>query len=240
MAKERAASVPDRFGSVTKEKTMPKLRCMMLILAICLIAGDLAPVQAAARPAAPADGSVLPFPPVPSACVAGPTLQESKHHRRQQPKHLPAAAPNILIVLLDDVGFGQPEPSAAETQHPHPLPTAPGRNQLQRLSYHRDLLAHPGRPADRAATTSGSVPVPSPSAPWTRTATPAPFPRPPPPSPRSCIITVTRLPPSANGITAPPTRPPPWDPSPLAHRPRLRLFLRFPCRRDLAIRTPAL
>ncbi len=54
----------------------------------------------------PNDGSVLPFPPPPSASVAGPTLQESRHQRRVEPDRLPADAPNILIVLLDDVGFG--------------------------------------------------------------------------------------------------------------------------------------
>jgi arylsulfatase A-like enzyme len=58
---------------------------------------------------APADGSVLPFPEAPSASVAGRTLQESKHQRRVQPEHLPKDAPNVLIVLLDDVGFGLPD-----------------------------------------------------------------------------------------------------------------------------------
>ena len=61
------------------------------------------------RTSAPADGSVLPFPPTPSASVAAPTLQESKHQRRVEPSRLPRDAPNILIVLLDDVGFGLPD-----------------------------------------------------------------------------------------------------------------------------------
>jgi len=52
---------------------------------------------------------VLPFPPTPSASVAGPTLQDSKHVRRIEPNRLPPNAPNILIVLLDDVGFGLPD-----------------------------------------------------------------------------------------------------------------------------------
>ena len=55
---------------------------------------------------ASADGSVLPFPPVPSASVTNETLAESKHIRRAQAAHLPEDAPNILIVLMDDVGFG--------------------------------------------------------------------------------------------------------------------------------------
>jgi arylsulfatase len=56
--------------------------------------------------ATPMDGSVLPFPPVPSSSIAGPSLQESKLAPRAQGKHLPEDAPNILIILLDDVGFG--------------------------------------------------------------------------------------------------------------------------------------
>lgn len=55
------------------------------------------------------DGSVLPFPPAPSASVAGPTLKDSIHKRRVEQKHLPPDAPNILIVLVDDVGFGVPD-----------------------------------------------------------------------------------------------------------------------------------
>ncbi len=59
--------------------------------------------------AAPTDGSVLPFPPTPSASVAAPRLQDSKHERRVEPNRLPKDAPNVLIVLLDDVGFGLPD-----------------------------------------------------------------------------------------------------------------------------------
>lgn len=51
---------------------------------------------------------VLPFPPTPSASFAGRTLQESKHKWREKKSHLPADAPNILIIMIDDVGFGQP------------------------------------------------------------------------------------------------------------------------------------
>ena len=54
----------------------------------------------------PVDGSVLPFQPTPSASMAAPRLQDSKHQRRVEQNHLPKNAPNILIILLDDVGFG--------------------------------------------------------------------------------------------------------------------------------------
>jgi arylsulfatase len=72
-----------------------------------LLSGGLAWGFAHANP--PADGAILPFAPAPSASVAEPTLQQSTHQRRVEKSHLPKDAPNILIVLLDDVGFGLPD-----------------------------------------------------------------------------------------------------------------------------------
>ena len=51
---------------------------------------------------------ILPFPETPSASFAGRTLQESRHKWREKKAHLPKDAPNILIIMIDDVGFGQP------------------------------------------------------------------------------------------------------------------------------------
>lgn len=48
----------------------------------------------------------LPFPPTPSASKAGLTMQNSVHQKRATPPRLPAGAPNILIILIDDVGPG--------------------------------------------------------------------------------------------------------------------------------------
>ncbi|MEO2144950.1 MAG: sulfatase-like hydrolase/transferase, partial [bacterium] len=56
-----------------------------------------------------ADGSVLPFPQVPSASIAKPRLQDSTHKRRVIPDRLPEDAPNIVIILMDDCGFGTAE-----------------------------------------------------------------------------------------------------------------------------------
>ena len=53
-------------------------------------------------------GAVLPFDPPPMGGSVGPTMQQSVHKWREQPSHLPADAPNIVIVMLDDAGFGQP------------------------------------------------------------------------------------------------------------------------------------
>ena len=55
-----------------------------------------------------ADGSVLPFPEPTSASVTGKTLKDSKHQWRTTENHLPADAPNIVIFMTDDAGFGNP------------------------------------------------------------------------------------------------------------------------------------
>lgn len=64
------------------------------------------------------DGSVLPFPPTPSASKAGPTIQESTHQRRVEPSRLPEDAPNILIILIDDVGYGIADTFGGEVHTP--------------------------------------------------------------------------------------------------------------------------
>jgi len=58
----------------------------------------------------------LPFPPTPSASIAGRTMQESVYKRRVEPRRLPADAPNILIVLIDDAGPGLPSTLGGEVQ----------------------------------------------------------------------------------------------------------------------------
>jgi arylsulfatase A-like enzyme len=58
----------------------------------------------------------LPFPPTPSASIAGRTMQESVYKRRVEPRRLPANSPNILIVLIDDAGPGLPSTFGGEVQ----------------------------------------------------------------------------------------------------------------------------
>ena len=90
-----------------------------LAIALSLAVGAIALAPArAADTSRLDDGSILPFPPAPTASTAGPTLQQSKHVRRAEPDHLPAGAPNILIVLLDDVGFGLPSTFGGEIATP--------------------------------------------------------------------------------------------------------------------------
>ncbi|MCP5519846.1 MAG: arylsulfatase [Verrucomicrobiales bacterium] len=71
----------------------------------------LTPVNARAQ-------DFLPFPDPPMGGKVGPTMQESVHRWREQPRHLPEDAPNILIVMFDDAGFGQPDTFGGEIHTP--------------------------------------------------------------------------------------------------------------------------
>ena len=72
--------------------------------------------SATAQPAQ-TEGSVLPFPPAPMAGKAAPRLQDSTMIWPDEPPRL-KDAPNILIVLLDDVGFGVAETFGGEVHTP--------------------------------------------------------------------------------------------------------------------------
>ncbi|MCX7212426.1 MAG: arylsulfatase [Burkholderiales bacterium] len=97
--------------------------------------------------AAPAqvDGSVLPFDPVPSASVAMPRLQDSVHKRRAQPEHLKPGAPNVLIVLLDDVGFGQASTFGGEINTPTLSKLA--KEGISYNTFHTTAICSPTRAA---------------------------------------------------------------------------------------------
>lgn len=64
------------------------------------------------------DGTVLPFPPAQSGSVAGLTMQDSRYQKRVEPKRLADGAPNILIILMDDVGPGTPSTYGGEINTP--------------------------------------------------------------------------------------------------------------------------
>ena len=98
----------------------PRSRLPVLLMLVCLDAA-LDPIETKGQqnvPAAAADGSVLPFPPTPSASVAGPTLQESTMKWRKEPARLRPGVPNVVIVLIDDVGFGLPDTFGGEVHTP--------------------------------------------------------------------------------------------------------------------------
>lgn len=64
------------------------------------------------------DGSVLPFPPTPSESVAKPRLQDSTMKWGTPKQRLPADAPNILVIMIDDVGFGVADTFGGEVHTP--------------------------------------------------------------------------------------------------------------------------
>jgi len=94
------------------QTTIRSSACALLLVCSCVFP---AWSQGAATPN---DGSVLPFPPAPSASIAAPRLQDSKHQRRVETSHLSKDAPNVLIILLDDVGFGQASTFGGEINTP--------------------------------------------------------------------------------------------------------------------------
>lgn len=88
----------------------------LLVLSAALGMGHLSNIPALA--AAPEDGAVLPFSPLPMAGAAKPRLQDSTMKWPEEPQRLPKEAPNILIVMLDDVGFGVAETFGGEVHTP--------------------------------------------------------------------------------------------------------------------------
>ena len=61
---------------------------------------------------------ILPFPPTPSASTAGLTIQDSTYQKRVEPKRLAEGAPNILIILMDDIGPATSETYGGEIHTP--------------------------------------------------------------------------------------------------------------------------
>ena len=61
---------------------------------------------------------LLPFPPAPSASTAGLTMKDSIYKKRVEPKRLAEGAPNILIILMDDLGPGTPSTYGGEIRTP--------------------------------------------------------------------------------------------------------------------------
>ena len=84
---------------------------MMRVMAMIALA--LAPLGSVAS----AQDS-LPFPPVPSGSKAGPTIKQSTYTPRAQPRRLPKDAPNILIIMHDDVGPALPDTYGGDIHTP--------------------------------------------------------------------------------------------------------------------------
>lgn len=82
-------------------------------IALCVLFSNSVTAQSR-----PDDGSVLPFPPERMAGEANPRLQDSVMKWPDAALRLPDDAPNILIVLIDDVGFGIADTFGGEVHTP--------------------------------------------------------------------------------------------------------------------------
>ncbi|HSO81012.1 arylsulfatase [Thiocapsa sp.] len=85
----------------------------LTLFAACLglVLGSLLAVPARAQ-------EVLPFPPTPSASTPGLTMQDSIYQKRVEPRRLAEGAPNILVILMDDVGPATPSTYGGEINTP--------------------------------------------------------------------------------------------------------------------------
>ena len=69
----------------------------------------------------------------------------------------PEGAPNVLLVLIDDAGFGNPSTFGGPIQTPNFTRVADGGLQIQPVPCDRVVLAHPCFAADRSEQPRGGV-----------------------------------------------------------------------------------
>ena len=122
-----AQSFPTFGGRATKQPERLRLNQICICLAtwsFLAISGILAPPASAQE--------VLPFPPQPSGSTAGRTMQESIYSPAPKVSHVPKNAPNVIIVLIDDVGPGLPDTYGGEIHTP-----ALSRIANEGISYNR-------------------------------------------------------------------------------------------------------
>ena len=82
-----------------------------LLTTLCLALGVVLASTASAQ-------EILPFPPAPSGSTPGLTIQDSTYKKRVEPKRLAEGAPNILVILMDDVGPGTASTYGGEINTP--------------------------------------------------------------------------------------------------------------------------
>jgi len=87
----------------------------------------------------------LPFPPTPSQSVIKPRLQDSTMKWGTPKQRLPADAPNILILLIDDVGFGVADTFGGEVHTP--TLTRLAKEGIRYNAFHTTSICSPTRAA---------------------------------------------------------------------------------------------
>ena len=88
------------------------LRSLVCLTCACLV------FVGSAKAGIPDDGSILPFPPASMTKVTKPRLKDTVMKWPKEKQRLAKDAPNILIVLLDDVGFGISETFGGDVKTP--------------------------------------------------------------------------------------------------------------------------
>jgi arylsulfatase A-like enzyme len=161
-------------------------------------------LQAAVPPALAQE--ILPHPPKPFSGKMGLTYKTSEPVKTQL--KLPETfgiedAPNVLLVLIDDVGFGQFGSFGGSI--PTPTMDRVVKNGLQYTQFHTTALCSPTRAALLTGRNHHSVGNGTIAENWARAfpATPASFPMMPPPLPRCCRPTATPPPGLAKTTTCP-------------------------------------
>ena len=76
-----------------------------------------------------------------------------------QPVKAPKGAPNVLIILLDDVGFGMAVTFGGPVPTPNLDKLAADGLEVQPLPHHRALFADAGRAAGRAQSPQRAAPA---------------------------------------------------------------------------------
>ena len=93
---------------------------------------------------APRDGSILPIPETPFAGTIGKTFADSTPDF-PQPVQPPAGAPNVVVILIDDLGFGQPGTLGGPV--PTPSLDALAAEGLTFTRFHTTAICSPTRAA---------------------------------------------------------------------------------------------
>ncbi|MEM1428990.1 MAG: arylsulfatase [Pseudomonadota bacterium] len=118
---------------------------MISKLALAALTSTLLAGTALAQDGAPPrDGSVLPIPQAPFEGVIEPTFEGSRQDY-PQPVAAPDGAPNIVLILIDDLGFGQPGTFGGPV--PTPAMDALAEDGLRYTRMHTTAVCSPTRAA---------------------------------------------------------------------------------------------
>ena len=109
--------------------------------AVLLLAGCSTAAPTITAPTPSSDGLVLPFPPPPSESVAKPKIEDSTMKWPMAPQRLAEDAPNILVIMIDDIGFGVTDTFGGEVHTP--ALTALAEQGIRYNAFHTTSICSP-------------------------------------------------------------------------------------------------